>query len=94
MNRNALTFTGLVIREGRGFYSLCPELDVASEGGTAREAKAMLREAVSGYLQACFESNLPYLRPVLPSDDPRMNQPENIESTFHVKVQVAVKVHA
>ncbi|HEY3241792.1 MAG TPA: hypothetical protein VGM03_00445, partial [Phycisphaerae bacterium] len=67
---------------------------VASEGGTAREAKAMLREAVSGYLQACFESNLPYLRPVLPSDDPRTNQPENIQSTFRVKVHVLVTAHA
>lgn len=93
MNRNVLTFTGLVVGEGDGFYSLCPELDVASQGKTAAKAKAMLREAVTGYLEACFESNLPCLRPTPPSKDPRRTEPDSVVSTFRMKVDVAVKVH-
>jgi len=94
VNRNALVFTGLVVREGRGFYALCPELDVASQGASVRQSKAMLQEAVTGYLQTCFESNLPYLRPVPAEEDPRTRDPGNVVSTFRLKVDLAVKVHA
>lgn len=88
-----LDFTGLVASEGDGFFSLCPELDVASQGDTIRAAKEMLREAVTGYLEACFESNLPYLRPIPDDDDPRRTQPESIEAVFRLRVDLAVKVH-
>jgi len=84
LNRNVLAFTGLVVREAEGFYSLCPELDVASQGASIREARTMLREAVTGYLQACFESNLPYLRPVPEKRDPRRSEPENVVSRFRM----------
>lgn len=94
MNRNILTFTGLVIREGKGYYSLCLELDVASQGRSIAEAKSMLREAVTGYLEACFESNLPYLRPVHETDDPRRTEPDSVASTFRMRVDLAVRVHA
>jgi predicted RNase H-like HicB family nuclease len=89
MSRNVLIFTGLVVREGSGYYSLCPELDVASQGETVSEAKAMLRDAVTGYLEACFESNLPYLRPVPVSD-----LPQHADVTFSLKVDLSVRVHA
>ena len=90
---NTLTFTGLVIREGDGFFSLCPELDVASEGKTADRAKAMLREAVSGHIKTCFASNLPYLRPVPQSEDPRHDDPNHVVATFDIKVDFEVTVH-
>lgn len=93
MSRNALSFVGLVIREGDGFWSLCPDLDVASQGNTVREAQGMLREAVTGYLESCFESNLTYLRPVPDDEDPRRTEPENIVSTFRIRVDLAVKAH-
>lgn len=89
MSKNILTFTGLVVRDGSGYYSLCPELDVASQGETVPEAKAMLREAVTGYLETCFESNLPYLRPVPVSDIP-----QQVDATFRLKVDLSVRVHA
>ena len=92
-NRNALTFTGLVVREDNGYYSLCPELDVASQGKTIANAKAMLREAVSGYLGACIESNLPFLRPTPPDDDPRRMEPDSVVATLRMRVDLAVKVH-
>ena len=94
MNRNVLAFTGLVIKEGDGYWSLCPELDVASQGNSVSEAKSMLREAVTGYLESCFESNLPYLRPVPEEKDPRRCEPDSVVSTFRMRVDLTVKVHA
>jgi predicted RNase H-like HicB family nuclease len=94
MQRNALIFTGLVVGEGSRFYSLCPELDVASQGRSVAEAKVMLREAVTGYLESCFESNLPFLRPVAERNDPRCAEPENVVSAFRLKVDLSIKVHA
>ena len=40
------SLTAFVEREGDGFVSLCPELDIASQGQTVEEASANLREAV------------------------------------------------
>ncbi len=94
MNRNVLVFTGVVVREGGGYWSLCPELDVASQGQSIKEAKAMLREAVQGYLETCFESNLPYLRPVPVADDPRRADPQHVAASFRLRVDLAVQVHA
>ncbi|MBV9468535.1 MAG: type II toxin-antitoxin system HicB family antitoxin [Abitibacteriaceae bacterium] len=34
-----------------GYVSRCPELGVASQGETIEEARAMLREAVEGFLE-------------------------------------------
>ncbi len=45
------SFTALVQREDDGWVSLCPELDVASQGDTAEVAKANLREAVELFLE-------------------------------------------
>jgi predicted RNase H-like HicB family nuclease len=45
-------------REGNGFVSLCPELDVASQGGTAEEARANLEEALELFFQVADESEL------------------------------------
>jgi predicted RNase H-like HicB family nuclease len=45
------TYTAIVEREGDGYVSLCPELDVASQGATVEEATAHLREAVELFLE-------------------------------------------
>lgn len=94
MHRHGLVVTGLLVREGRFFSALCPELDVASQGETALEAKRMLRAAVVGYLEACFESNLPCLRPVPAGDDPRRTTPDAIVSSFRMNIDLAVRIHA
>lgn len=47
--------TALIEREGDGFVSLCPELDIASQGGTIEEARENLREA----LELFFETASP-----------------------------------
>ena len=44
-------FTAFIEREDDGFVALCPELDVASQGGTVEEAKANLAEAVELFLE-------------------------------------------
>lgn len=41
----------LVKEEGGGYSSLCPELEVASQGETVEEAVEMLKEAVELYLE-------------------------------------------
>ena len=43
------TLTALIQREGDWYVSLCPELDIASQGRTVEEARANLREALEGF---------------------------------------------
>ncbi len=38
--------TAIIEREGDGYVSLCPELDVASQGDSIAEARANLIEAL------------------------------------------------
>ena len=45
------TFSALLQREGDGYVAICPELDVASQGGTVEEARANLKEAVELFLE-------------------------------------------
>jgi predicted RNase H-like HicB family nuclease len=45
------TLTALLIKEGDGFVALCPEIDVASQGGTVGESKANLKEAVELFFE-------------------------------------------
>ena len=89
---NGFEFTGAIFKEGRQHVALCLELDVASQGATVREAKKMLAEAVMLYLEGCFESNLPYLRPVPREEDPRFNPSADFVCTFPLKVEF--EVHA
>ena len=38
--------TAIIEREGDGYVSLCPEVDIASQGGTIEEARHNLQEAL------------------------------------------------
>jgi predicted RNase H-like HicB family nuclease len=91
-DQNQLEFTGVLLKDGKRFVSLCLEVDVASQGKTPREAKRMLAEALTMYVETCFENGIPYLRPVPQEDDPRMSEPQSVLETFPVKVEF--KVHA
>lgn len=44
-------FTAVIEREGDGYVSLCPELDVASQGESVAQARNNLREAVELFLE-------------------------------------------
>lgn len=46
------TLTATIWREGDGYVSLCPELDIASQGGTVEEAHSNLKEAVELFFEA------------------------------------------
>ncbi len=52
------TYTAIVERERDGFVSLCPELDVASQGRTVEEAVANLKEAVELFLECADPSEV------------------------------------
>jgi predicted RNase H-like HicB family nuclease len=44
-------FTAIIEREDDGYVSLCPELDIASQGSTKEEAKENLQEAIELFLE-------------------------------------------
>jgi predicted RNase H-like HicB family nuclease len=43
--------TAIIEREGDGYVSLCPELDIASQGATIEEARDNLREALELFFE-------------------------------------------
>lgn len=43
--------TAFIEREGDGYVSLCPELDLASQGDTIEEARDNLREAIELFFE-------------------------------------------
>jgi predicted RNase H-like HicB family nuclease len=45
------TFTATIRREDGQFVALCPELYVASQGGSVEEARENLKEAVELFLE-------------------------------------------
>ena len=45
------SFTAIIEREGNGYVSLCPELDVASQGDSIEEARNNLVEAIELLLE-------------------------------------------
>jgi len=47
----ALELSAVVRKEGELYVALCPEVDVASQGGSAEEAIANLREALELYFE-------------------------------------------
>ena len=50
--------TCLIEREGDGYVSLCPELDIASQGDTIEEARGNLVEALELFLETADPSEL------------------------------------
>lgn len=50
-----MKLTAIIEREDDGYVSLCPELDIASQGDTVEEARANLLEA----LELFFETASP-----------------------------------
>jgi predicted RNase H-like HicB family nuclease len=54
----ALRFTAIIEREDDGFVSLCPELDIASQGSSIEEARANLAEALSLFFETADPSEV------------------------------------
>ena len=53
-----LRLTAIIEREDDGFVSLCPELDIASQGSSIEEARTNLIEALSLFFEAADESEV------------------------------------
>ena len=50
--------TAIIEREGEGYVSLCPELDIASQGNTIEEARANLQEAIELFIETADRSEI------------------------------------
>lgn len=50
--------TAIIEREGKGYVSLCPELDIASQGETIEEARENLREALELFFETASSEEI------------------------------------
>lgn len=50
--------TGVIEREEDGYVSLCPELDIASQGNTIEKARANLIEAIELFLETASSQEI------------------------------------
>jgi len=50
--------TAIIEREGDGYVSLCPELDIASQGDTIEEARKNLQEALELFFEAASKEEI------------------------------------
>jgi len=50
--------TAIIEREGNSYVSLCPELDVASQGSTIEEARDNLREALELFFESASSAEI------------------------------------
>ena len=50
--------TVIIEREGDGYVSLCPELDIASQGATVDEVRSNLKEALELFFEASSATEL------------------------------------
>ena len=46
-----MKLTAIIEREGNGYVSLCPEIDVASQGDTIEQARDNLQEALALFFE-------------------------------------------
>jgi predicted RNase H-like HicB family nuclease len=51
-------FTAIIEREGNSYVSLCPELDIASQGNSVEEARNNLAEALELFFEHASESEI------------------------------------
>lgn len=53
-----MQFTAIIEREHDGYVSLCPELDIASQGDSVAEARANLVEAIELFVETASPAEL------------------------------------
>ena len=51
-------FTAIIEREGDGYLSICPELDIASQGDNIEEARQNLIEALELFFETADPSEV------------------------------------
>ena len=50
--------TAIIEREGDGYVSLCPELDIASQGDTIKQARENLKEALELFFECASPAEM------------------------------------
>jgi predicted RNase H-like HicB family nuclease len=50
--------TAIIEKEGDGYVALCPEVDVASQGGTVEQARSNLKEALELFFETADPSEI------------------------------------
>lgn len=55
---NIRRVTAIIEREGDGYVSLCPELDIASQGDTIEGARANLQEALALFFETASPTEI------------------------------------
>jgi len=55
---NKRNFTAIIEKEGNMYVSLCPELDIASQGKNVEEARKNLKEAIELFLESASPSEV------------------------------------
>ncbi len=55
---NLRRMTAIIEREDDGYVALCPELDIASQGGSVEEARINLIEALSLFFETAAPSEI------------------------------------
>jgi predicted RNase H-like HicB family nuclease len=53
-----LQLTAIIEREGDGYVSTCPELEIVSQGDTIEKARLNLLEAVEGFFEVASPSEI------------------------------------
>ncbi|MCX5873111.1 MAG: type II toxin-antitoxin system HicB family antitoxin [Deltaproteobacteria bacterium] len=53
-----MKLTAIIEREGAGYVSLCPELDIASQGNSVEEARDNLQEALELFFETASAEEL------------------------------------
>ena len=59
--------TAIIEREDDGYVSLCPELDIASQGSTIPEARSNLVEALTLFFETADPSEVARRLPLSPA---------------------------
>ena len=53
-----MRLTAIIEKEGDGYVSLCPELDIASQGDSIEEARDNLKEALDLFFEAASKAEI------------------------------------
>ena len=56
--KNKYQLTAIIEREGDMYVALCPELDIASQGGSVEEARKNLQEALELFFEDASETEV------------------------------------
>jgi predicted RNase H-like HicB family nuclease len=53
-----MKLTAVIEREGNGYVSLCPELDIASQGNNVEQARDNLKEAIELFFECASSEEI------------------------------------